>query len=254
MQPKLKVLDLFAGIGGFTIGLENTGGFETVAFCEIDPYAQAVLNQHWPDIPIYPDVKKLKGEDIGKIDIITGGFPCQDLSIAGKQAGIKAGRSGLWSEIVRLACEIRPRYIFVENVANLLSGPSEQRGAWFGEVLRDLASIGYDAEWHCSPAYYLGSPQERDRVWLVAYPAGRLQQSVGSRGNIGRLQEEILREGWNIPDLETEPCISRVADGVPARSHRIRCCGNAVFPKFPEAFGHAILTVEASLQDASIDK
>jgi len=172
-QPKkLRVLDLFSGIGGFSLGLERTGGFETVAFCEIEPYPRAVLKKHWPKVPCYEDVRILAADALARdgiaVDVICAGFPCQDLSGAGKQAGMEGTRSGLWSEIARLAGELRPRFIIVENVAALLSGPSEQPGGWFGRVLGDLAALGYDAEWHCIPASAVGAPHRRDRVWVVA--------------------------------------------------------------------------------------
>lgn len=174
-MTKLKVLDLFSGIGGFSLGLERTGGFETVAFCEIEEFPREVLKKHWPEVPCYHDVRELTAEQLTAdgiaVDVITGGFPCQDISIAGQQAGIGEGtRSGLWSEIVRLIGELRPRYILVENVANLLNGPSEKRGGWFGRILTDLAEVGYDAEWHCISASALGACHHRDRVWLIAHP------------------------------------------------------------------------------------
>jgi len=174
---KLRVLDLFSGIGGFSLGLERTGGFETVAFCEIEPFSRRVLAKHWPEVPQYEDVTKLTGDILRRdgiaVDVITGGFPCQDISTAGKQAGMFEGtRSGLWSEIVRLIGDLSPRYVIVENVANLLSGPSEQRGGWFGRVLGDLAECGYDAEWENIPAAALGAPHRRERIWIVAYPNG----------------------------------------------------------------------------------
>lgn len=175
-MDKLRVLDLFSGIGGFSLGLERTGGFETVAFCEIEEFPRRVLAKHWPGVPIYHDVRTLTKDVLDRdgiaVDVITGGFPCQDLSVAGKQRGIGDGtRSGLWSEIVRLIGELRPRYVIVENVANLLSGPSEKRGGWFGRVLGDLAECGYDAEWENIPASALGASHRRERVWLCAYPA-----------------------------------------------------------------------------------
>jgi DNA (cytosine-5)-methyltransferase 1 len=174
---KLRVLDLFSGIGGFSLGLERTGGFETVAFCEIEPFPRRVLAKHWPEVPCYHDVRTLTADVLARdgiaVDVITGGFPCQDISVAGKRAGIADGtRSGLWSEIVRLVGELRPRYVIVENVANLLSGPSERRGGWFGRVLGDLAECGYDAEWENIPAAAVGALHRRERVWLVAFPNG----------------------------------------------------------------------------------
>jgi DNA (cytosine-5)-methyltransferase 1 len=184
MTEKLKVLDLFSGIGGFSLGLDRAGGFETVAFCEIEPFPRRVLAKHWPEVPCYEDVTKLTGDILKRdgisVDVITGGFPCQDISVAGKQAGIGEGtRSGLWSEIVRLIGELAPRYVIVENVAALLSGPSQQRGGWFGSILGDLAECGYDAEWENIPAAALGAPHRRERVWIVAYPINAERRSVG---------------------------------------------------------------------------
>ena len=106
-MKKLKILDLFSGIGGFSLGLEATGGFETSAFCDIDPYCRKVLQQHWPNVPIFEDIKKLKGTDIGTVDIITGGYPCQPFSVAGKQKGVEDKRH-LWPEYFRLIKECRP--------------------------------------------------------------------------------------------------------------------------------------------------
>jgi DNA (cytosine-5)-methyltransferase 1 len=176
---KLKVLDLFSGIGGFSLGLERTGGFETVAFCEIEDYPRKVLAKHWPDVPIYNDVRELTSDRLRQdgiaVDVITGGFPCQDISLAGNQAGIGEGtRSGLWSECARLLGDIRPRYAIFENVTALLSGDN---GRWFEQVLWDISQVGYDAEWHCIPASELGAHHHRDRVWIISYPQGIRQQS-----------------------------------------------------------------------------
>jgi len=162
----LKVLDLFSGIGGFSLGLERTGGFETVAFCEIDKKARLVLKKHWPNAPIFEDVTALTADQIhDKIDIIVGGFPCQDISVAGKGVGLAGARSGLWYEYHRLIKEIRPSWVVIENVSALRS-----RG--LDAVLWSLAEIGYDAEWHCIPASAVGAPHRRDRIWIVAYPCG----------------------------------------------------------------------------------
>ena len=195
MDEKLRVLDLFSGLGGFSLGLERTGGFETVAFCEIEPFPRKILAHHWPEVPCYEDVTTLTGDILRRdgigVDVITGGFPCQDISVAGRQAGINSGtRSGLWSEIVRLTVELRPRYVIVENVAVLLGGPTERPGGWFGSILGDLAEIGYDAEWEVIPASSraVGAPHRRERVWIVAYPA-----SEGLQG-AKRVQPEGIGE------------------------------------------------------------
>lgn len=168
----MKVLDLFAGIGGFSLGLEKAG-METVAFCEYDENARKVLNKHWPEVPVYNDVRdltneRLKTDGIDRIDVITGGFPCQDISVAGNQAGISSEtRSGLWSECARLLGDIRPKYAIFENVTALLNGAG---GDWFKRVLWDISEVGYDAEWHCIPASEFGAHHHRDRIWIICYP------------------------------------------------------------------------------------
>jgi DNA (cytosine-5)-methyltransferase 1 len=171
-MSQYQVLDLFSGIGGFSLGLERAG-MKTVAFCEIEEYPRKVLNKHWPDVPIYEDVRnvtaeRLRSDGIGRIDVVTGGFPCQDISVAGNQKGIIEGdRSSLWGELCRIIGDIRPSYAIVENVTALISGDN---GRWFGKVLGDLAEIGYDCEWHCIPASELGAHHHRDRVWIICYP------------------------------------------------------------------------------------
>ena len=287
----MRVLDLFAGIGGFTLGLERAG-FETVAFCEIDPFAQKVLNKNWPKVPIYDDVKEitaaqLKADGI-EVDIITGGFPCQDISVAGRQEGLKGERSGLWSECARLLRDIRPRYAIFENVRNLLNG---NNGDWFRQVLWEISAIGYDVEWHCIPASALGAHHKRDRVWIVAYcnsddrrrrsstqphqretrlesrcsSAGqsfteasqtmadssseRLQRSTKA-GNNGENRTQSRYQlitgcsGVSWDAWKTESSVGRVANGVPDRTHRLKCLGNAVVPPIPEMIGRAIMQRE----------
>ena len=160
-----RILDLFSGIGGFSLGLERAG-MRTVAFCERDGYARRVLKKHWPTAWLYEDVttltrKRLNSDGIFP-NVVCGGFPCQDISTAGKGAGITGSRSGLWKEIVRLVREIRPRYVIAENVSAL-------RSKGLNVVLSDLASVGYDAEWHCIPASAINAPHRRDRVWVMAY-------------------------------------------------------------------------------------
>ena len=133
----MNVLDLFSGIGGFSLGLERAG-MRTVAFCEIDPFCRRVLAKHWPEVPCAEDITKRQFIP-GEADIICGGFPCQDLSTAGNGAGLAGERSGLWRELLRAIRVVRPKFAVVENVAALLS-----RG--LGTVLGDLAKVGYDAE------------------------------------------------------------------------------------------------------------
>jgi len=275
----VRVLDLFSGIGGFSLGLERAG-MRTVAFCEIKPHARAVLAKHWPDVPCYDDVTTLTAARLAADgivpDVICGGFPCQDISDAGKRIGIEGTRSGLWGEYARIIGDVRPRYVIVENVAALL-------GRGLERVLGDLAQIGYDAEWHCIPASALGAPHRRDRIWIVAYPKRLgVDQQFNSYMQRGRSNEaeQVGMGGGNVADAtslgqsgsgkyvergdqapggegeadhvipirishqwRTEPNVGRVANGVPNRSHRLKCLGNAVIPQIPEIIGRAIMSV-----------
>jgi len=266
----LRVLDLFSGIGGFSLGLERTGGFRTVAFCEIDPYCRAVLRKHWPAVPCFEDVRDLHAFDVGPVDVICGGFPCQDISYVGRGAGLAGERSGLWSEYRRLIDELRPAWVVAENVSALRSRGLDQ-------VLGELAALGYDAEWHCIPAAAVGAPHRRDRVWIVAYPAGERrhgQHSLLRPSEAGRVAADLPEAPWGGPDVAhpdreglevllqgnarqlaaslgtspwaAEPDVGRVAYGVPARVDRLRCLGNAVVPQIPEIIGRAILAAEAA--------
>jgi DNA (cytosine-5)-methyltransferase 1 len=155
----MKVLDLFSGIGGFSIGLHRAG-FETVAFAETDPYASRVLAKRFPNVPNLGDVQTAEYPDA---DFICAGFPCQDISFAGAGAGLAGERSGLWREVVRALRVVRPRGALLENVAALL-------GRGLDTVLGDLAEVGYDAEWHCIPASAVGAPHRRDRIWIYCAP------------------------------------------------------------------------------------
>lgn len=250
MAAPLKVLDLFSGIGGFSLGLERTGGFQTVAFCEIEPYPQAVLSSNWK-VPIYDDIRQLTAAGLRadgiECEVITAGFPCQDITNAGTKEGITGSRSSLFKEVIRLAADLQPDWIILENVAALLA-----RG--LGDVLRELASIGYAAEWECIPASILGAPHERDRWWCVAFP-----DPSGQRAETG-LASEAAGEG-RYPSIfdhfhneasrettrralewwSTEPDVGRLVHGVPYRVDRIKALGNSVVPFIPELIGRAIL-------------
>lgn len=232
---------MFSGIGGFSIGLERAG-MQTVAFCEVDPFCRRVLAKHWPEVKIYEDVSQLTAARLDAdgicVDLICGGFPCQDVSTAGRKAGIAEGtRSGLWSDFARLIREIRPRFVIVENVAGLLvSG--------MGRVLGDLASLGFDAEWHCIPASAVGSPHQRDRVWIIANAASVGQPEQGRYLESVNLAPDAYREANQLVSSFSRgslPFVCRGHDGVPDAVDRLRTLGNAVVPQIPELIGRAIM-------------
>ena len=242
-MQKLRVLDLFSGIGGFSLGLERTGGFETVAFCEIEEFPRKVLAKHWPDVPCYRDVRELTAARLAAdgiaVDVITGGFPCQDISVAGDGLGLAGERSGLFYDVARLIGELEPEFVILENVGALLC-----RG--MDAVLGALAEIGYDAEWHCIPAAYVGLPHIRDRVWIVAHPGEERTEGCGAQP-LSRLYgvswgENVRRaaEWAKRPDLSASG-LCRNYHGFPNGVDRVGACGNAVTPLIPELIGNAIL-------------
>ena len=252
---------LFAGIGGLDLGLERAG--MTCAWqVEIDDYCNKVLAKHWPDVPRFKDVCEVGKHNLAPVDLICGGFPCQDISFAGKGAGIEEGtRSGLWSEMHRIICELRPRYALMENVSALLV-----RG--LGRVVGDLAESGYNCEWDCIPAAAVGAPHRRDRVFIIAHRRGLRCHAGGAKQPLQRLGQdgedgivanptgagpgEMLRQGRGLPceprrscwpriAWATEPDVGRVANGVPARVDRLKGLGNAVVPQVAEYVGRLIM-------------
>jgi DNA (cytosine-5)-methyltransferase 1 len=236
----MNVLDLFSGIGGFSLGLERAG-MRTVAFCEIDPFCRRVLAKHWPSVPCYDDVRSLTAYNLRADgitpDVICGGFPCQDISEAGKGAGIDGERSGLWIEYARIISGVRPKFVLVENTSALLT-----RG--LQRVIGDLAGIGYDAEWSIVSACALGAPHPRERMFILAYPEGEWRQQCG------RFKFDAVREvARNLHQRFREPEPARVAYGIPNRTHRNSAIGNAVMPQIPEIIGRAIMSATLSSQD-----
>jgi DNA (cytosine-5)-methyltransferase 1 len=160
----VKFGSLFSGFGGIDLGLERAG-MECAWQVEIEPYCLRVLEKHWPNVTRYGDIREVDFERVEPVELLAGGFPCQDLSYAGKGVGLSGERSGLWREFKRAICVVRPRYVLVENVPGLL-------GRGMGVVLGDLASLGYDAEWQSLPAAAFGAPHLRWRVFIIAYPRG----------------------------------------------------------------------------------
>ena len=223
-----ECLSLFSGIGGFDLGFEFAG-CETVAQVEADGYCQAVLAHHWPEVPRYGDICEFDGRAYRGVDIITGGFPCQDISAAGKGVGIEGSRSGMWKHMARIVGEVRPRFAFVENSPMLTI-----RG--LGTVLGDLAEMGYHARWGVLGAVDAGAPHKRERIWIVAYSDEVAGGQIGKDSGKG--------QGWNISKYARpcacdsrernwmpEPDVGRVADGVAHRVDRIKALGNGQVPR-----------------------
>lgn len=312
----LTVLDLFSGIGGISLGLERAGPFRTIAFCEALEARRRILRRHWPDVPIHDDVRTLDGRSFGagssrSVDVICGGFPCQDISLAGKGRGLEGERSGLWSEYARLVGEIRPRWVVVENVAALRSprrklrhcecgwrGTKARRNcpacrrdlggaadglalaAGLGTVLRDLASLGYDAEWHCLRASDLGAPHLRDRVWILAREVAAytsLRRRQAGHGHLSSRQPDLegggggapqrtgaapyaevllrpalLREqsdravsgSWAVPWVEVLDRVGDLDARVPGSVDQLAALGASVVVAIPEMIGNAIMIAE----------
>lgn len=219
-----------------------------MAFCEMDPAARRVLNRHWPEAPVFTDIRTLTKEHINEtIDVVCGGFPCQDISVAGTRngnAGLEGARSGLWFEYLRIIDTFRPSFALIENVAVL-------RTRGLDIVLRGLDAIGYDAEWHCIPATYVGADHQRDRIWLIANPKGfRMERLWAERIQESRaLAQPFLPNRGGDGQWQIEPDLRRSAYGFSTRldgrvntwMDRVKQCGNAVVPQIPELIGRAIL-------------
>lgn len=273
----MRIGSLFSGIGGLELGLERAGCGEVVWQCEADPFARRVLAKHWPDVPIYKDVRYFGAwAPVPDVDIICGGFPCQDISNAGKGRGLAGSRSGLFFELARVVRLVRPRYIVLENVSAILT-----RGG--ARVLGEIAACGYDGVWDCVPAAAVGAPHRRDRYffvgWLGDTDSARsqghwTQHGLGAFG--GALQSR--RPGpW-----EPQPRVGRAADGVPSgvdgprvtwptpapysrpaepwegdtprtiipvkgdhRRDRLKALGNAVVPQVAEVVGRVLMQIHA---------
>ena len=241
----LRALSLFSGIGGIDLGLAPYA--RTVCYVENNPYCVDVLRARQRDgrlhtAPIWDDVTTFDGNPWrGSVDLIHGGFPCQDISAAGKGAGITGQRSGLWSEFARIIREVRPRFVFVENVAMLLV-----RG--IDTVLGDLAESGYDARWLRLSAADVGAPHRRQRIFILANHSSQQvgaprftretdgsHQTMANAERVRELQPQGCesnerRRAGNGDWWSVEPDVGRVAHAVPRRVHRLKALGNAVVP------------------------
>ena len=249
----LRLIDTFSGIGGFSYAAEKLlGGYKTVAFVECEPYCKKVLKKHWPKVPIYDDIRTYKPEPYSA-DVICGGFPCQDISQAGRQAGItKETRSGLFFELMRIVRLVRPKFVILENVSAILNNG-------LGIVLGELAKAGFDCEYACIPASALGACHKRERIWITAYATSvnrRQEGEIQTRRNttvrssvadsmlqrsqratnkrvqgkgIWRATSRRLYPNWR--QYESQPVLRRGNDGLSNRVHRLKALGNSIVPQ-----------------------
>ena len=274
---KLRTLDLFAGIGGFSLGLHRTGGFETVAFVERDDYAQKVLAKNFLDVPIFDDVRTFDADGLGRIDVITGGFPCQPWSVAGKREGhLDTQDRDLWPKMASIIEELQPKWVIGENVQGFVNEPMG-----LARTLADLESIGYQSTYWILPAAGVGAPHRRNRVFILAhtrhgrrgdirvtekgqYPqrerstntdsvSGSSKQPLlvahtdsplSERNERAKRSEQERANNSQLSRWATEPDICRVAHGIPRRVDRLRCLGNAIVPQIATQIGNAILKAE----------
>lgn len=248
----ITVGSCFSGIGGLELGLERTRGFETKWQIEWDEYASRVLAKHWPAVKRYKDIRDVVRPE--SVDIICGGFPCQDVSLAGQRKGLEGKRSTLWGEMFRLICEVKPRWVVAENVPGLLSSDA---GRFFGNILRDLAGAGYDAEWGVLSAQDVGANHLRERIFIVAYPQintiyvnGAIQTPKvfgkefwmlkSRRSNNNKTFTKEKEPKWAVHESK----VGRVVNGIPHRVDRLKCLGNAVVPQVAQKVGEMILEYE----------
>ena len=270
---KFKTLDLFSGLGGFSLGLERTGHFKTVAFCDNDKYSKLIIDKHWKGTKIYNDVREINKEQFKKDgiefpEIITGGFPCQPFSVAGKKQGTNDDRH-LWPEMFRIIQEFTPRWIIGENVKNITN---IQDGMVFETVCTDLEREGYEVKAFNIPAAGVGAPHRRERIWIVAHSKS-IESDVGKGKQHQEERERQLQiRGKNSDDANTngerlqrhrseyelrnsseeeqtsgnswwsvEPNVGRVANGVSGRVYRLKGLGNSIVPQIAEEIGRAII-------------
>lgn len=240
----MRIGSLFSGIGGLELGLEWAGVGHTVWQVERDHYCQRVLATHWPNATRYDDVCTVGAHNLAPVDVICGGYPCQPFSIAGLKRGT-ADERHLWPEFARIIRELRPTYAILENVPNHLD-------IGFGDVLGDLASLGYDAEWDVLSAGGLGAHHIRRRVFVIA----NLPHAVRCRPQRERTAakgpwswEQLTRLVQTAVRLSVPAGSSGgVSDGVPNRAHRLRALGNAVVPQCAEVVGRRLLAIDAALR------
>ena len=254
---------LFSGIGGIDLGFERAG-IETVWQIEMNAYCKRILRKNFPEAELFTDVTKAGRHNLKQVDVISGGFPCQDISIAGRQAGLAGKKSGLWFEMLRIIDELRPRFAVIENVANLVR-------LGLARVVSDLTRIGYDCEWQIISANDAGAPHLRRRMFIISYPSGfrftRPQNVNGADGirlwekpisivrpdccklhhSVGRQLRLRNANAQGIPKSDhwrSEPRLARVANGIPNQMDRIHALGNAVVPQVAQYIGELLMQFE----------
>lgn len=237
IDKQLTFISLFSGFGGIDLGFERAG-MHCVAQVENNEYAQQVLAKHWPTVPRFGDIRSIDADDLPTADVIAGGFPCQDVSTLGPRIGIGGARSGLWGEFARIVRTVRPRYVFVENVSDLL-----RRGGQ--RVFGDLAAMGYDQEWLCFPASAIGAPHRRERLAVVAYPKSDGMEEAERANRQPQRGSEVSGRMDTFRKSRTEwlaePPVSGMAHGIPAWVDRLTGLGNAVVPAWAEFIGVLIV-------------
>lgn len=228
----MKHLDLFSGIGGFAIAAQRLG-IRTTQFVEIEPYCQKVLNKNFPGISIHGDIRTFTPRENQSWDIITAGFPCQDISAANPNgAGLQGERSGLFFEVIRLLRQVRPSYLVLENSSALLT---HRNGRDMGAILWELSQCGYHAEWSVVSGCSVGAPHMRRRLLIVAY-ADSINGEVGLvlHKEHQRQVQAIYDQSSNSPWAKTPPCSSGMVNGLPNRVERVRALGNSIIPDVAE--------------------
>jgi DNA (cytosine-5)-methyltransferase 1 len=228
----LRIGSLFSGIGGLDLGLERSGLGKVIWNAEILPRCRKILKKHWPEAKQFINIKEVTKESADSVDLLCGGFPCQDISRAGKQEGIAGSKSKLWKEYYRVIQELRPKLVIIENVSDLIR-------LGLADILQDLAQIGYDAQWSCLSACTVGHTHTRERMFIIAYSYEDGESALRIDEALSRMQE-ISNDIRN--EYQNSPLDLRVFDGIPKRLDRSRLemCGNAVVVQCAELIGRAL--------------
>ena len=253
-KPRLMTfLSLFAGIGGFDLGLERAG-MKCIGQVEIDTFCQDVLKKHWPNVKLFGDIYNVKGDEFGKVDVICGGVPCQPASTAGKRKGVADNR-WLWPEAFRIVRKIKPTWCLFENVCGIIS---LERGMVFDSLLSELEGYGYEVQTFCIPACAVNAPHKRDRIWIIGHSKDKISSDSDSKycqEYIGRDQFRherkkmsfrwsIYESAWEENWITIATRFCRVDDGFPKgmdRTNRLKALGNSVIPQIVEKIGKAII-------------